>query len=165
MRRPIGFGRLHCSRCPESLFIGLIVENRRLHSLNPPRGAGGCSWCNGDFSPTCGIFRKVVVGHEAGRTGQLTLLSMRCRTSWLTVLLQAPGPAPNSNGFSEFGCTGSSDIGTGCVGSTEYVSNYISRCGDSQEHCSQPGARRPGGCCVCRSLRLPACSQQGARPH
>ena len=37
-----------------------------------------------------------------------------------------PGPAPNSNGFSEFGCTGSSDIGTGCVGQTEFISNYVS---------------------------------------
>jgi len=37
-----------------------------------------------------------------------------------------PGPAPNSNGFTEWGCTGPVLIGSGCIGSTVFMSNYVS---------------------------------------
>jgi hypothetical protein len=37
-----------------------------------------------------------------------------------------PGPAPNSNGFTEWGCTGPVLIGSGCLGSTVFMSNDVS---------------------------------------
>jgi hypothetical protein len=38
-----------------------------------------------------------------------------------------PGPAPNSNGFMEWGCVGSTtDVGSGCIAPTGFMSRYVS---------------------------------------